>query len=123
MRKFWIIFLGVFLLIPMFVNAEDKIKWSDVFKDTKLERFNNISIYQHSENSSYKVSIFTSLKKGTWFAQNIFDKFYTTDYEEKDYYTITTFGKYVTKSISVRVQLEKGRNFHTNYYIGMGIDF
>lgn len=112
MKKFWIIFLLIFLLIPHSANSEDK-----------LERFNNISIYQHSENGSYKISLFTSLKKGTWFVQNIFDKFYTSNYRAKNYYTITTLGKYVTKDTAIRIQVEKGKNFHTNYYIGIGIDF
>ena len=94
------------------------------FAEDNLQRFNNISVYQHSENQNYKISLFTSLKKGTWFFQNIYDNFVTSDYNRVyDYYAITTAGKYINKKVSVRVQIEQGRNFHTNYYFGIGIDF
>lgn len=93
------------------------------FADEELKRFNNLSIYQHNETHYYKISLFTSLKKDKWFLDNIFDNFFTPNYHKNNYYALTTFGKYINENVSVRIQVEKGRNFHTNYYAGMGIDF
>lgn len=95
-------------------------------QENKLERYNNLSIYQTQNNeiSLYKFSLYTSLTRGTWFLQNVFDNFYADDeFRQTGYYTLTTIGKYITKKISIRCQFEKSKNNPTQYYIGVGIDF
>lgn len=114
MKKLLIIFSLLLILVNIFIaNAEED----------KLQRFNNLSIYQHTETHNTKISLFTLITKGTWFAQNVFDTFLDTDYNYTNYYTISTLGKYLNKKMSVRVQIEDGNTFETNYYAGVGIDF
>lgn len=60
MKKLIIILTTLFLLLSYnHGNAESK----------DFKRFNNLSIYQHSENNIYKLSLFTSLEKDTWFCR------------------------------------------------------
>jgi hypothetical protein len=98
------------------------------YAEQKLERFNNISIYQNPQFQSYKVELFTSLRKGTWFLNNVFDVYANSNYHYLGFYTITTAGKYITKNLSVRIQFERLNNsgysrYQNNYYVGLGLDF